>query len=276
VDTTIGQQFSTSRWRKTLALTVAALAVTTDLAFLYSYRVLSDANQAAADHYENIDLDYRLGGFFRPSYHDVLRAHDASHEAWKAAVQAYNTSNEVRAIVFLAAVLALLGLARGDRATLGLVEAPFQGWRYWGRAGAVACLLTWAVALPLAAVWLLLGWDIHTTWNGKLEDFNEALANSLIRAPVMEEVAYRVVVCVPVAACLGGRTAILVSGVLFSLIHVFYGNPNPLNLIAGFFLAWTFVKSGTVLIPMLIHILGNAFFLYAQLLLITIQPSPVP
>ena len=51
---------------------------------------------------------------------------------------------------------------------------------------------------------------------------------------------------------------------LFGLLHVVYGNPGPDNLVAGFFLAWSFLKSGTIVVPVVLHSLGNACVFVAQ------------
>lgn len=53
------------------------------------------------------------------------------------------------------------------------------------------------------------------------------------------------------------RTAIVVSGVVFGGLHVVNGNPSPENLVGGLFLAWAYLKSGTIYIPILLHSLGN-------------------
>ena len=47
------------------------------------------------------------------------------------------------------------------------------------------------------------------------------------------------------------------SGLLFGGLHVLYGNPGPDNLVAGFFLAWAILKSGSILVPLALHALGN-------------------
>ena len=50
---------------------------------------------------------------------------------------------------------------------------------------------------------------------------------------------------------------IILSGTVFALAHLVGGNPGPDNFIAGFILAWAFLKSGTLLIPILLHFAGN-------------------
>jgi uncharacterized protein len=67
----------------------------------------------------------------------------------------------------------------------------------------------------------------------------------------------------------GGLTgpwrAIAASGAVFALLHVAYGNPSPENLLGGFFLAWAYLRSGSVWLPVLLHSAGNLLCLAAQL-----------
>jgi len=58
-------------------------------------------------------------------------------------------------------------------------------------------------------------------------------------------------------ALLGPRGTIVASGLLFGALHVLYGNPGPDNLLAGFLLAWTYLRSGSILVPFALHALGN-------------------
>jgi uncharacterized protein len=45
--------------------------------------------------------------------------------------------------------------------------------------------------------------------------------------------------------------------VVFALLHVAYGNPGIDNTIGGFILTWAFLKSETILVPIVLHGLGN-------------------
>jgi CAAX protease family protein len=71
--------------------------------------------------------------------------------------------------------------------------------------------------------------------------------------------------CTGAVPSLKPRWTILVSGLAFGALHVLYGNPGPDNLIAGFFLGWAYLKSGSVLVPMILHSLGNLIALSAHL-----------
>ena len=50
----------------------------------------------------------------------------------------------------------------------------------------------------------------------------------------------------------------------FAALHVAYGNPSPENLVGGFLLGWVYLKSETILLPVLLHSLGNLLVLFCQ------------
>jgi membrane protease YdiL (CAAX protease family) len=75
--------------------------------------------------------------------------------------------------------------------------------------------------------------------------------------PVYEEVIYRVALVPASAAWLGRWGAILANGVVFALLHVAYGNPDPSNALGGFALAWIFLRSRSVLVSIVAHSIGN-------------------
>lgn len=56
---------------------------------------------------------------------------------------------------------------------------------------------------------------------------------------------------------IGSFRTVVVSGSLFAIAHFVGGNPGPDNFVAGFLLAWAYLKSGSLLIPILLHALGN-------------------
>jgi membrane protease YdiL (CAAX protease family) len=74
---------------------------------------------------------------------------------------------------------------------------------------------------------------------------------------VCREATYRFGLCTGLVRLLRPWGTIVVSGTIFGALHVLYGNPGPDNLIAGYFLAWTYLKSGTIIVPVVLHSLGN-------------------
>jgi len=98
----------------------------------------------------------------------------------------------------------------------------------------------------------------YTLFRNDLEFRNWILFACFI-SPLVEETIYRSVLCSALEKTAGTKTSILISGILFALLHFFYGNLAFDNFIAGYLLAWSFLKSKSILIPIFLHALGNAF-----------------
>jgi membrane protease YdiL (CAAX protease family) len=47
------------------------------------------------------------------------------------------------------------------------------------------------------------------------------------------------------------------SGITFGMLHILNGNAAADNMVAGFFLGWAFLKSGSIVVPIVLHSLGN-------------------
>lgn len=62
-------------------------------------------------------------------------------------------------------------------------------------------------------------------------------------------------------AILRATPTVIVGGTLFAALHFVYGNAAPDNVVAGFFLTWAYLKSGTLVIPIIYHAAGNGFVL---------------
>ncbi len=156
----------------------------------------------------------------------------------------------------LAALVGLALLARGDRRSLGLVLTPARGWLHWAR---LTVLIGLVVALFSAAVWIafhLAGSDLHLAPIPPAF-FWQYVRVACIDAPLVEESVYRLALCTGLVPLAGPRIAIAASGIVFAALHVLYGNAGPDNVIAGFVLAWAYLRSGTLLVPIALHSLGN-------------------
>jgi membrane protease YdiL (CAAX protease family) len=168
---------------------------------------------------------------------------------------------------WLAALVALAILHRigsGDRASSGLVRRPLPSVRYWVRAtGLIGAAVAAIVAIALGAMWLA-GADLPVPVL-EPEDALRHAPRMIVVAPILEEIVWRAIVCAPIAALAGPWAAVAASGAGFALLHVAYGNPAPDNLVAGFVLAWAFLRSGTLAVPIVLHALGNLCALLAQL-----------
>jgi len=99
------------------------------------------------------------------------------------------------------------------------------------------------------------------------------LFRACLAAPVLEEAVYRFALCAPTAPILGRWPVIILSGLAFGWLHFIYGNPGPDNLIAGFLLAWAYLKSESILVPVVLHALGNFFVFLTQAGLYYVEAS---
>lgn len=161
-----------------------------------------------------------------------------------------------RWLIAVSTLVAYLHLVRGDLASVGLTSKPVQGWGYWVRATLLIGLaVLGCIAVGLSA-WLLLGRKVPV-YTIPPNSIATSFLHMCVFAPVLEEATYRLALCVPFAGRSRPWTAIVVSGLVFGGLHVLYGNPSPENLVGGLFLAWAYLKSGTIYVPVLLHSLGN-------------------
>ena len=167
-----------------------------------------------------------------------------------------------RPLLVLAGLLAILCLYEGDLPALGFRLTPAQGWSYWFRLGLWFGFVIGILCAICGAIWWLCGWPIPVH---RMPPSLDALIHFCVRAPVEEELIYRSLLVVAVLPTCGTRWTILISGLVFALIHVLGGNPGPDNQIAGFMLAWAFLKSKTILVPIAMHSAGNLIALSAQI-----------
>jgi membrane protease YdiL (CAAX protease family) len=139
----------------------------------------------------------------------------------------------------------------------GFRLVPSQGWLFWIKAAVIVGAVLFVILLAVGIGFVTLGFSLPLP---RLHSSSEVLPTFLfmcIVAPLFEEVIYRLVLCPPFAALLGTRNCIVLSGLIFAGLHFLYGNPSPENLLGGFILCWAFLKSGTLIIPLSLHALGN-------------------
>lgn len=172
----------------------------------------------------------------------------------------------VRAVPALAALGVLLWLSRGDRKNLGIRLHPKQGWRHWfvlsALAGAGILSICIACLLAFPSQWQTLATDGQWIADSGVWD---RFVFACVETPPVEELLYRVILCASLSSAVGSRATILVSGFVFAALHFVYHNPGPDNAVAGFVLAWAYLKSETVAIPVLMHGFGNLVVIGVQL-----------
>lgn len=173
-------------------------------------------------------------------------------------------SLDLRLTLALTAFALIVYLTKGDLKSIGLQSRPLQGWSIWVRTSIKIGLIV--------AVCIIVGWGIWCLAGNQIpfvitepSQFKYLFWYNCIIAPVLEETIYRVVVCVSLVSILGCQKTIVINGILFGLLHVLYGNPSPENLLGGFFLAWVYLKSETILLPLILHSLGNFLVLVGNI-----------
>jgi membrane protease YdiL (CAAX protease family) len=172
-------------------------------------------------------------------------------------------SLEARGVLAVIVLAAHVRLVEGDLDSVGLRLTPAQGWWYWVRVSLWIGLAVLAFIVVGLGTWVLSGRELPVYATSPAE-LGPAFLRMCLSAPVLEEVIYRLAPCVPLAALLGPWRAVAVSGLAFAALHLVAGNPGPENLVGGFFLAWAYLKSGSLAVPVLLHGLGNLCALAAQ------------
>ncbi|MBI3408436.1 MAG: CPBP family intramembrane metalloprotease [Planctomycetes bacterium] len=173
-------------------------------------------------------------------------------------------STEGSYVLALIALVANVWLVQGDLASLGIRLTPLQGWWYWIRVSSLIGLIVAASIVVGLGILVLTGHNlpVYATSPGH---FGAAFLSMCVFAPVVEETIYRLTVCIPLAVLIGPWKAIVVSGLAFGSVHQVAGIPSPENLIGGFFLAWAYLKSESIVVPVVLHALGNLCALALQI-----------
>ncbi len=155
--------------------------------------------------------------------------------------------------------------AIGDRRPLGLTIRPRQGWWMWIRIGLVLGVMLFILMLA----GLYYSGMQSTTQLRNLASI-EFFWRGVVGAPLLEEPIYRLLLCVPLVPLLGARATVIVSGLVFAHMHFHFGVLGPDNAIAGYFLAWSYIKSECLLVPILYHAFGNGILSLAALTLLSL------
>ncbi len=165
-------------------------------------------------------------------------------------VSALRITNGVGA---MAAVAILLRLSRVNMGLRLESDIPWRLVFKWG----------WRAAAAFVGIFLMSVWV--TAWTrGTCSLYPlvrpvhpEVIASAALLAPLVEEPLYRGALCPAAHSVLGRRGGIVACGVVFGGLHVVYGNPGIDNLTAGFLFGWLFYWSRSLLIPSLVHGVGN-------------------
>ena len=162
-----------------------------------------------------------------------------------------------RALLALLAVLALVGLPGARAGTIGWTHRPRPGWGPW----------LWMFGLTVfacaAAVWIdvrpaRIGENPHPQWERFEAQGARVLFELWVFIPLVEELLYRVALGSALVACFGARWALVLGTLVFAGLHWRYDQLLPVHVFAGLFLTWAYLRSGSLWVPLGIHVLANA------------------
>jgi membrane protease YdiL (CAAX protease family) len=248
--TLIGQRLREFPEGLVIMTVVCCAVVLIEFSGFPDYRSTFGAQYELSSKLSTVNRAYERGN---ARYEDALAAYEIYEKAYRRHLDAVRGSDECRVglVVLILAFYPIL--SNGRFSSIGMIATPFGGWHYWCFAAPLLTLVVGVLAIPAGGLWWLSGGSVDDIvsedWGLHLRDF--------FLTPVSEEIIYRMGICSIVAAWLGTRTAIVVSGTLFALVHLAYYSANPVNLVAGFVLAWAFLKSNTILVPIALHSLGD-------------------
>ena len=154
------------------------------------------------------------------------------------------------------ALLVFGAACRWDVDTLGLRLRPVQGYAYWIKASPWMAAAMGLITVIALTTWWPRDWDVKDFYEPP-EITPTGFFRFFAIAPLVEEPVYRIALCVPLARLLSPWPTIALSGAVFAHLHFVYGNPHPVNFFAGYLLAWSYLHSGSILVPITMHGFGN-------------------
>ena len=166
---------------------------------------------------------------------------------------------EGRLAIGLLVLVLFLALMQGDAAAVGIAR-PAPSVRWWLRASLITGSIFCAVVVAIVAVLYAAGYLPPLI---PVDDPAGRLWEACVVAPLVEEPIYRLALCVPLVVIIGYWPTIVISGAVFALLHHRYGNLSPDNALAGLLLGWAYLRSGSLALPILLHVIGNALVFLA-------------
>ncbi len=133
---------------------------------------------------------------------------------------------------------------------MGFCYTPSGGWKHWMQ-----------ISIGLGAVLFVLTWvqvqysDSDPFLKPRIA-WHHIVVPSLL-APIAEEILYRSIIAWATSLVWGKWAGICLSALMFAILHLVCGNLSWQNTLAGVILAWGFLESQCLLIPILWHIGGN-------------------
>ncbi|MGG0889562.1 CPBP family intramembrane glutamic endopeptidase [Cytobacillus horneckiae] len=134
--------------------------------------------------------------------------------------------------------------------------------RYWKN------IIGWLIILIVASVFLVLLMEqmklgIENSKTNSMQSnlnwltFTIAFISAAIISPLYEEIFYRGFIYKWFRVKWGVTAGILISSIIFTIVHIPTFNTLPVNFVSGVIFAWTYEKSGSILPAIIVHSLFN-------------------
>lgn len=160
------------------------------------------------------------------------------------------------------ALMGLIWFNEGDLVSIGF-RGPQQGWMWWAKSAIVAGMAIGIAGTIWWGVWNLLVVPPRFQLVRPRAIVEEFLWMCIL-VPLQEELLYRLALCGTIAARFGPWAAIIGSNLAFAAAHIVTGHASPENQLGGLILAWAYLHSESLLVPLALHSAGNACALCAQ------------
>lgn len=138
---------------------------------------------------------------------------------------------------------------------VGLRSFPNSYWKW---------IPVWTVVLIVSSILLVVAMDILGIGvdNSKTESLKEqvtwftftiAFLSAAVVSPIYEEIFYRGFLYKWIRGKWGVGAGLLVSSLIFTIVHIPTYNTLPVNFLSGMIFAWTYEKSGSIVPGIIIH-----------------------
>jgi membrane protease YdiL (CAAX protease family) len=153
------------------------------------------------------------------------------------------------------AIAVFVYLARDNLDAIGVRVRPLPSLRFWLVTVVVLAMIMTVLIAGTIAVYVALDKPMPPP---VLPDYDHFFG-AVVDAPLVEESIYRwlFVTGIVAVARRGAWAGVVLSGAVFAYLHFVYNNPGPDNFIGGYFFAWMYLRSGSILVPIAFHALAN-------------------
>lgn len=139
----------------------------------------------------------------------------------------------------------------------GLIIRPNKGLRYWIKGTMIFVICDLVIIVLVFLISLKL--DVKFSGMSPIS-LLRAIPEFCICHAIEEELLYRFVLCTSFLWLLGHRWAIIVSSIVFSILHAVYGAgifTIIISFLYGCIFAWAYIESGSILTTIVWHSFAN-------------------